>query len=192
MKACITTSGAFTVASLIIRQVSHVVSEEGLPFPDCAQIMPYSIGLPQPEILLALVLMISSSRQLLLLFWSEFSESSQTANQMVLGPLKSIWDYVLVAFLSGTSEELLFRGVLLPLTGLNWMGTLVSGIIFGFLHLGAGRKPAFAIWASFVGIMYGLAAISSSSLLVPMAAHSINNLIGGLSWKYFGTVEGRR
>eukprot|EP00252_Welwitschia_mirabilis_P019074 TRINITY_DN4325_c0_g1_i3.p1 TRINITY_DN4325_c0_g1~~TRINITY_DN4325_c0_g1_i3.p1 ORF type:complete len:263 (-),score=46.77 TRINITY_DN4325_c0_g1_i3:72-860(-) len=99
MKACITTSGAFTVASLIIRQVSHVVSEEGLPFPDCAQIMPYSIGLPQPEILLALVLMISSSRQLLLLFWSEFSESSQTANQMnrsmFLGKTPSILTYMM-------------------------------------------------------------------------------------------------
>ncbi|KAJ0638122.1 hypothetical protein HanOQP8_Chr17g0681661 [Helianthus annuus] len=37
--------------------------------------------------------------------------------------------------------------------------------------------------ATFVGLAYGYATILSSSLLVPMASHGINNLIGGIIWR---------
>jgi hypothetical protein len=36
--------------------------------------------------------------------------------------------------------------------------------------------------ATFVGFAYGIATVASSSLLIPMAFHSLNNLIGGLFW----------
>eukprot|EP01018_Ginkgo_biloba_P024612 Gb_34786 [translate_table: standard] len=100
-----------------------------------------------------------------------------------------IWDYALVSFLPGISEELLFRGALLPLIGLDWKGATAVGIIFGALHFGGGRKSAFAVWASFVGIVYGFAAISSASLIVPMASHSLNNIVGGLLWRYYDSKE---
>jgi len=36
--------------------------------------------------------------------------------------------------------------------------------------------------ATFVGFAYGIGAIASSSIIVPMASHSVNNIIGGLLW----------
>ncbi|PPR94908.1 hypothetical protein GOBAR_AA25761 [Gossypium barbadense] len=38
--------------------------------------------------------------------------------------------------------------------------------------------------ATFVGIVYGYATIMSSSVIVPMASHALNNLVGGLLWRY--------
>uniref|UniRef100_A0A0D9WEQ6 CAAX prenyl protease 2/Lysostaphin resistance protein A-like domain-containing protein n=1 Tax=Leersia perrieri TaxID=77586 RepID=A0A0D9WEQ6_9ORYZ len=76
------------------------------------------------------------------------------------------FDYILVACLPGISEELLFRGALMPIFGLNWIGALVTGAIFGVLHLGNGRKYSFAVWATFVGVAYGLATLASSSIIV--------------------------
>lgn len=35
-----------------------------------------------------------------------------------------------------------------------------------------------------MGIVYGYAAVLSSSLVVPMASHALNNLVGGLLWRY--------
>lgn len=89
-----------------------------------------------------------------------------------------------MAFLPGISEELLFRGALLPLFGLTWESALVVGTIFGCLHLGGGRRYSFAIWATFVGFAYGLATVVSSSVVVPIVSHSLNNLIGGILWRY--------
>ncbi|OAY69851.1 hypothetical protein ACMD2_07940 [Ananas comosus] len=93
-------------------------------------------------------------------------------------------DYVVVAFLPGISEELLFRGGLMPLFGLNWISALGIGALFGVLHLGGGRKLSYAVWATFVGFAYGVATVTSASLVVPMASHSLNNLVGGLLWLF--------
>jgi len=38
--------------------------------------------------------------------------------------------------------------------------------------------------ATCVGFAYGIGTIASSSIIVPMASHSINNIIGGLLWRY--------
>uniref|UniRef100_A0A0E0KZL0 CAAX prenyl protease 2/Lysostaphin resistance protein A-like domain-containing protein n=1 Tax=Oryza punctata TaxID=4537 RepID=A0A0E0KZL0_ORYPU len=77
------------------------------------------------------------------LTWPDFRNSSETANR----------------------QEVLFRGALMPIFGLNWISAFVTGAIFGILHLGNGRKYSFAIWATFVGIAYGLATIASSSII---------------------------
>ncbi|MQM13624.1 hypothetical protein Taro_046550 [Colocasia esculenta] len=97
------------------------------------------------ELIAALVILISSCRYILLKTWPDFAESSEAANQQVLSSLEPI-DYMVVAFLPGISEELLFRGGLLPLFGLNWISALVVAAIFGFLHIGGGRKYSFAAW----------------------------------------------
>nr|GMD98937.1 prenyl-dependent CAAX protease, putative [Ipomoea batatas] len=101
---------------------------------------------------------------------------------LVLTSLEPL-DYIVVSFLPRVSEEFLFRGALLPLFGANWPSALAVAAVFGILHLGSGRKYSFAIWnlATFVGLAYGYATISTSSIIVPMAAHALNNLIGVLS-----------
>lgn len=37
--------------------------------------------------------------------------------------------------------------------------------------------------ATFVGVVYGCATSLSSSIVVAMASHALNNLIGGVSWR---------
>ncbi|XP_038886748.1 uncharacterized protein LOC120076873 isoform X2 [Benincasa hispida] len=183
LRACIITSGLIAALGVIIRQVSHGASIEGLPVIDCTSEVSFSFEMRQLQLIIGLVVLISSSRFLLLKAWPDFAESSEAANRQVLTSLQPL-DYVVVAFLPGISEELLFRGALMPLLGFNWASVVVTAAIFGVLHLGGGRKYSFAIWATFVGLAYGYASIESSSIVVPMASHALNNLVGGILWRY--------
>nr|KJB60989.1 hypothetical protein B456_009G334200 [Gossypium raimondii] len=162
LQACTITSGLIAALGLIIRQVSHVGSMEGLPILDCSTEVSFGFELWHLELITGLVLLISSCRYILLKTWQYFAESSDTANK----------------------QELLFRGALLPVLGFDWKSVMVVSTVFGVLHLGNGRKYSFAVWATFVGIVYGYATIMSSSVIVPMASHALNNLVGGLLWRY--------
>lgn len=183
LQACTVTSGLIAALGLLIRQVSHVASMEGLPILDCSTEVTFGIEMWHLELITGLVILISSCRYLLLKTWPDFAESTEAANQQVLTSLQPL-DYLVVSFLPGITEELLFRGALLPLFGMDWKSVLLAATIFGVLHLGNGRKYSFAIWATFVGFVYGYATIVSSSLVVPMASHALNNLAGGLLWRH--------
>lgn len=182
LQACTVTSGFIAFVGVIIRQGSHLASAQGWPIVDCSSEISFNFEMWHLQLVAGLVILISSSRFLLLKTWSDFAESSEASNQQVLTSLEPM-DYALVAFLPGISEELLFRGALLPLFGMNLQSATTVAALFGILHLGSGRKFSFAIWATFVGLAYGYATIISSSLLVPMASHAINNLIGGVIWR---------
>ncbi|OIW00368.1 hypothetical protein TanjilG_05718 [Lupinus angustifolius] len=183
LQACTITSSLIAALGIVIRQVSHVVSTEGLPVLDCSTEVSFGFEMWHLELIAGLVVLISSCRYLLLKTWPDFAESSEVANQQVLSSLQLL-DYMVVALLPGISEELLFRGAILPLFGMNWKSIGVTALTFGVLHLGNGRKYSFAIWATFVGLAYGYATILSSSIVVPMASHALNNLVGGLLWRY--------
>ncbi|XP_073144580.1 uncharacterized protein [Henckelia pumila] len=96
------------------------------------------------DLVVGSVLLVSSTQFLLLKIWPDFAKSSETAKQLVLTSLEPL-DYLVVAFLPGKSEELLFRGALLPLFGINWTSILAVAALFGVLHLGGGRNYSFAI-----------------------------------------------
>ncbi|ERN13754.1 hypothetical protein AMTRI_Chr06g199410 [Amborella trichopoda] len=183
LQACVLTSGSIFALGAIIRQISHISSMEGWAVPDTLMDVSFDFEWWHLQLITGSIITVSSCRYFLLKMWPEFAESSEAANQQVLSSLNPL-DYAMVAFLPGISEELLFRGALLPLFGLNWKSALVIGSLFGALHLGNGRKLSFAIWASVVGFIYGLGTIMSSSVLVPMASHSLNNLIGATLWRY--------
>ncbi|KAK7369287.1 hypothetical protein VNO80_11323 [Phaseolus coccineus] len=191
LQACIITSGLIGALGLVIRQVSHVASVEGLPVLDCSTEVSFGFEFWHLELITGLVVLISSCRYLLLKTWPNFAESSEAANKQVLSSLQPL-DYIVVAFLPGISEELLFRGAILPLLGTNWNSIGIAALIFGVLHLGNGRKFSFAIWATFVGLAYGYATILSSSIMVPMASHAVNNLIGGLLWQYTSNTPNQK
>ncbi|KAH9625124.1 hypothetical protein KSS87_005829 [Heliosperma pusillum] len=180
IQACILTSGLIAALGFTIRQISPLASEAGLPFFDCSQVS-FGFEVWHLELIAGLIVLISISRYTLINTWSGFAESSESANTQVLTSLQT-FDYPIVAFLPGISEELLFRGALLPLFGLNWKSALAVAAVFGVLHLGSGRKISFAIWATFVGLAYGYATIVTSSIVVPMTAHALNNLIGAVIW----------
>ncbi|KAL3649837.1 hypothetical protein CASFOL_006240 [Castilleja foliolosa] len=184
LQACTVTSGLICALGVIIRQVSHVASREGWPVIDCSTYITFSFELWHLELITGSVILVSSCRFLLLKIWPDFAESSEAASQQVLTSLEPL-DYLVVAFLPGISEkELLFRGAILPLLGINWTSIFTVAALFGVLHIGNGRKYSFAIWATFVGLIYGYATILSSSIFVPMASHALNNLVGGVIWRY--------
>ncbi|XP_062110538.1 uncharacterized protein LOC133822271 [Humulus lupulus] len=183
LQACTVTSGLIAALGVVLRQVSHFASTEGLPILDCSSKVSFDFEMWHLQLLTGLVVVISSSRYLLLKTWPDFAESSEAANRQVLTSLQPL-DYLVVAFFPGISEELLFRGALLPLFGFDWKSVLVVAALFGVLHIGGGRKYSFAVWATFVGLMYGYATLLSSSLIVPMASHAMNNLVGGILWRY--------
>ncbi|KAM5568055.1 hypothetical protein ABKV19_015895 [Rosa sericea] len=189
LQACTVTSGLIAALGILIRQASHVASVEGLPVLDCSLEVSFDFEMWHVQLIAGLVILISSSRYILLKTWPEFAESSKAANQQVLTSLQPL-DFIIVAFLPGVSEELLFRGALQPLFGSNLSSALVVALVFGVLHLGSGRKYSFAVWASLVGFVYGYAAIASSSLVVPMVSHAVNNLVGGILWRYRSDSSG--
>ncbi|RRT46287.1 hypothetical protein B296_00036931 [Ensete ventricosum] len=157
LQACIITSGLLLALGATIRQATHVASVEGWAVLDSSEVSckdptsctfadgfrDFTLFSPlrmsgfaavgfemwHLELILGLVLLISSSRYLLLKTWPDFSQSSEAANQQVrfglsekrfpmlllllcfllffffwiLGSLEPL-DYILVAFLPGISE----------------------------------------------------------------------------------------
>jgi len=76
-----------------------------------------------------------------------------------------------VAVASALGEELLFRGLLVPLAGI-----VVSSLVFGALHQirGPGRWGWMA-WATIMGLVFGALFVATGSLVGPIVAHLIIN-----------------
>jgi hypothetical protein len=81
------------------------------------------------------------------------------------------------------SEELLFRGVMLPAIGLNATGLVATSLLFGILHLSGRQQWPYVVWASVVGLLLGFSALATGNLLVPIVAHIGTNLISSYLWK---------
>ncbi|XP_071736428.1 uncharacterized protein [Rutidosis leptorrhynchoides] len=139
LQACTVTSSIIAVAGLLIRQGSHLASSQGWSVADCSSEISFDFETWHLQLIAGLVILISSSRFILLNTWSDFAESSETSNQQVLTSLEPL-DYAFVAFLPGISEELLFRGALLPLCGINLTSATAVAALFGILHLGSGLR----------------------------------------------------
>jgi membrane protease YdiL (CAAX protease family) len=77
-------------------------------------------------------------------------------------------DIAVVALLSGFTEELFFRGILLPEIGL-----VPSSLLFGALHA---LCLVYFLWATVIGAALGALALTSGSLVTAIAAHATYNL----------------
>lgn len=114
--------------------------------------------------------------------WAGYRRSAEQYLQLVLKPL--VWaDLIWLGLLPGLSEELLFRGVMLPALGLNVMALLLSSCCFGILHYSGTQNWAYVFWAAAVGGVLGGAALLTGNLLVPIVAHIFTNLISSCVWK---------
>lgn len=102
--------------------------------------------------------------------------------EMVLKPL-IVPDLIWLGLLPGLSEELLFRGVMLPALGYDHFAVIISSLCFGVLHLSGSQQWAYVVWATIVGIILGYSALLSNNLLVPIVAHILTNLISSYMWK---------
>ena len=131
---------------------------------------------------LALAVGITIASGIIYRLWSAYRRSADMYLELVIKPL--MWtDLIWLGLLPGLSEELLFRGVMLPALGLNITAVVISSILFGVLHLsGAGQWP-YVVWATIVGFALGYCALITGNLLVPVLAHILTNLVSGLLWK---------
>ncbi len=121
-------------------------------------------------------------------FWSSYRQNADYYLDIVLKPLV-LPDLIWVGLLPGLSEELLFRGVMLPALGFNHLAVIISSLCFGVLHLNGSQQWSYVIWATIVGLILGYSAIISGNLLVPIVAHITTNLLSSLMWKLLQYFE---
>ncbi len=97
-----------------------------------------------------------------------------------LGPLGIVLFVVPVAVLAPLSEELLFRGIVLPWFSRwmpVWAAIVLSAAIFGALHFHYGLFLGVTV---FYGVVLGWARVSSRSLRAPVLLHMLINGLGSL------------
>ena len=102
---------------------------------------------------------------------------------MGAGDFEGSHDQVWLGLLPGLSEELLFRGVMLPALGLDPIGIVLSSLCFGVLHMTNLQQWPYAVWATIVGMILAFTMVETGNLLIPIIAHITTNFVSGLSWK---------
>ncbi|AFZ18991.1 CPBP family intramembrane glutamic endopeptidase [Allocoleopsis franciscana] len=140
-------------------------------------------GTPEALLLgLGIALGITVLSSLVYRLWPAYRQSADYYLQMVLKPLV-LPDLIWLGLLPGMSEELLFRGVMLPAVGLNATGVVASSLLFGVLHLSGPQQWPYVVWATAVGLLLGFSALATGNLLVPIVAHIVTNLLSSYLWK---------
>lgn len=115
--------------------------------------------------------------------WAAYRQSADYYLALVLKPLV-LPDLIWLGLLPGLSEELLFRGVMLPAFGLTVEGVFISSLCFGVMHLSSPRQWSYVVWAAAIGVLLGYSALLTGNLLVPIVAHILTNLISSTIWKW--------
>lgn len=114
--------------------------------------------------------------------WPGYRQAADFYLHLILKPLR--WpDLIWLGLLPGLSEELLFRGLMLPALGFNWAALMGSSLCFGLLHLSSPQQWPYGVWATFVGLFLGFCTLSTGNLLIPIVAHILTNLASSLIWK---------
>jgi uncharacterized protein len=108
--------------------------------------------------------------------WATYRESADFYLAMVLKPL-TVPDLIWLGILPGLSEELLFRGVMLPALGLDSIGILMSSICFGVLHMTNAKQWPYAVWATLIGIILAFTTVETGNLFIPIVAHVTTNFV---------------
>ncbi len=81
-------------------------------------------------------------------------------------------EIVSLAGAAGVGEEVLFRGVLLAVTGPY--GLWISSLVFALLHA---LTPAYFVLASLMGLYLGWVQVNSQNLLAPILVHWIYDAV---------------
>jgi uncharacterized protein len=146
------------------------------------QLRPLSVTVADLGIGIALGFGLTGASTIIYAVWKTYRQSADFYLELVLNPL-TIPDLVWLGILPGLSEELLFRGVMLPAIGLDPIGIILSSICFGVLHMTNAQQWPYAVWATFIGILLGWTMVETGNLFIPIVAHITTNFISGLSWK---------
>ncbi|NES95768.1 MAG: CPBP family intramembrane metalloprotease [Desertifilum sp. SIO1I2] len=158
-----------------------IVAKVWLRF-DSVAILPVQWSLQELLLGAGIGLGITAASSVVYRLWPAYQRSADFYLTLVLKPLV-FPDLIWLGLLPGLSEELLFRGVMLPAIGLNITGLILSSICFGVLHLSGNNQWSYVIWATAVGLVFGYSALATGNLLVPIIAHILTNFISSLIWK---------
>lgn len=119
--------------------------------------------------------------------WPAYRESAQLYLELIIKPLV-VPDLIWLGLLPGLSEELLFRGVMLPAFGYDLPALIISSVLFGVLHLSGVQQWPYAVWATLVGFILGYSVYITGNLMVPIIAHILTNFVSSLLWKKGNSV----
>ena len=131
-------------------------------------------------IILAILIIIASA--IMTKLWAQYRISAEKYLDFVITPL-AMPDLIWVGLLPGLSEELLFRGVMIPALGYDWFALIISSVLFGVLHLNDRESWHYVTWAIIIGFVLGYSVYITGNLLVPVLAHVLINLFSSLYWK---------
>lgn len=107
--------------------------------------------------------------------WPAFQSNMEDTVIQALKGIQGV-DFLLISLPPAVIEELFFRGFLQPYAGI-WVGAA----IFSMLHWGFQRALwAHGVHAFLIGLFLGWLSVATGSLLAPMVAHGINNLMASL------------
>ena len=95
-------------------------------------------------VMLGTVTIVTAARQALLARWPAFAEATDRSNGQVLGNLGAL-DLLWVAALPGASEELLFRGALIPSLYPDWCA---AGHSFVSIDVGLSSAWVLPLWSA--------------------------------------------
>ena len=128
----------------------------------------------QEQLRLGVFTLLGSAVLIVLGLYFELHFKSFKATKKELGKIFSqctIPTGLYLAAISSIGEEILFRGAILPFTGI-----FGSAIIFGLLHFGPSmRLTSWTLWAILAGILLGWMFDTSGTLWVPILCHFLVN-----------------
>jgi len=145
-------------------------------------LFPFTFSLKAVLIGLGIAGLIILASSLIYKIWPAYRRSAQYYLELVLKPL-AIPDTLWLGLLPGLSEELLFRGVMIPALGSGVLAVVISSLLFGILHLGGVQQWPYGVWATAVGLLLGTIMIVTGNLLIPIIAHIMTNFVSSLIWK---------
>jgi len=111
------------------------------------------------------------------------AESARTVARVRPHGIVEVVLWVLLSLSAGICEEFVFRGYLMRQFA-AWFGSwplalLLSSVLFGIGHAYQGLGPVLTIVVH--GISFGLVALLTRRLVPGMAAHALEDIVGGLS-----------
>jgi membrane protease YdiL (CAAX protease family) len=137
---------------------------------------PYLAVLPLEMLIMLTALFtgtVLGAGYLLQRYSSAYAYATQLLTDMVR-PLKlGTAEIVVLAGLTGLSEELFFRGALLPVSGV-WLQALV----FGLLHPATRKGWVYTVFTFGVGLLFGYGTAISGSIWPAVVSHSLINAVG--------------
>ena len=170
------------VTALILLIIAQVWQKLG-----AVAILPWKITPTAILIGLGIALGIIITSAIIYRFWPAYRQSAQLYLELIIKPLV-LPDLIWIGLLPGLSEELLFRGVMLPAFGFNLAAVTISSVLFGVLHLSGVQQWPYAVWATIIGFILGYSAYITGNLLVPIVAHMLTNFVSSVLWKTGNSV----